>query len=111
MAVAEINNLVIEKGTDFSTEFSLFESNNSAAVLSSLGTSYATIRKHPTATDYKNFSVTITAATGKVKISMTAANTSELTAGRNYFDIVLTLGGLKTKVVKGTILVEESVSV
>ena len=42
---------------------------------------------------------------------MTAANTSELTAGRNYFDVVLTLGGLKTKVVKGTILVEESVSV
>jgi hypothetical protein len=111
MAVAEVNNLVIEKGTDFSTEFSLFEADNSAAVLNSLGTSYATIRKHPTATDYKDFALTITAATGKVKISMTAANTSELVAGRNYFDVVLTIGGLKTKIVKGTILVEESVSV
>jgi hypothetical protein len=111
MAVAEVNNLIIEKGTDFSTEFSLFEADNSAAVLSSLGSPYATIRKHPTATNYKNFSITITAATGKIKISMTAANTSELTTGRNYFDIVLTLGGLKTKILKGTILVEESVSV
>jgi hypothetical protein len=111
MAVAEINNLVIEKGTDFSTEFSLFESDNSAAVLTSLGTAYATIRKHPTATSYKNFSLTITAGTGKVKMSMTAADTSELIAGRNYFDVVLTIGGLKTKIIKGTILVEESVSV
>ena len=111
MAVAEINNLVIEKGTDFSAEFNLFESDSSAAVLSGLGTSYATIRKQPTATDYKNFTISITAATGKIQVSMTAANTSELTAGRNYFDIVLTLGGLKTKVLKGTILVEESVSV
>lgn len=111
MAVAEINNLVIEKGTDFSAEFNLFESDSSAAVLSSLGTSYATIRKHPTATDYKNFAITITAATGKVKVSMGSTITSELTPGRNYFDVVLTISGLKTKVVKGTVLVEESVSV
>ena len=111
MAVAEVNNLVIEKGTDFSAEFSLFEADNSVAALNSLGTSYATIRKHPTATDYKDFSLTITAATGKVAIAMTSGNTSQLTSGRNYFDVVLTIKGVKTKIIKGTILVEESVSV
>ena len=32
-------------------------------------------------------------------------------AGRNYFDVVLTINGRKTKVIKGTAIVEESASV
>lgn len=111
MAVAEITNIVIEKGTDFEATFNLFDPDQSATVLSGLTTTYASIRKFPEATAYEEFGKEITAGTGTIKLTLTAEQTARLSAGRNYFDIVLTIGGKKTKVVKGTAIVEESVSV
>jgi hypothetical protein len=111
MAVAEVTNIVIEKGTDFEVTFNLFDPDQSASVIIGLTTTYATIRKYPDATDGEEFSKTITAGTGTIKLTLTATQTANLKAGRNYFDVVLTLGGKKTKVIKGTAIVEESASV
>lgn len=111
MAVAEINNLVIEKGTYFEATFNLFDPDNSVASLTGLSTTYATIRKHPTSTVYEEFSYTITGATGIIELSLTDTQTSNLEVGRNYFDVVLTIEGKKKKVLKGTAIVEESLSV
>jgi hypothetical protein len=111
MAVAEINNIVIEKGTDFEATFNLFDSDQSATVLSGLTTTYATIRKYPEDPSGEEFSKTITAATGTIKLTLSATQTANLKAGRNYFDVVLTISGKKTKVIKGTAIVEESASV
>lgn len=111
MAVAEISNIVIEKGTDFEVTFNLFDPDQSVAVLSGLSTTYASIRKYPEATAYEEFSKTITAGTGTIKLILTATQTANLKAGRNFFDVVLTIGGKKTKVIKGTAIVEESASV
>jgi len=110
MAVAEITNIVIEKGTDFEATFNLFDPDQSASVLSGLTTTYASIRKYPDATAYEEFSKTITAGTGTIKLTLTATQTANLKAGRNYFDVVLTIDSKKTKVIKGTAIVEESVS-
>lgn len=110
MAVAEVSNIVIEKGTDFEATFNLFDPNQSASVLSGLTTTYASIRKHPEATSGQEFSKSITSSTGTIKLSLTSEQTASLTAGRNYFDVVLTMNNKKTKVIKGTIMVEESVS-
>jgi len=111
MAVAEVTNIVIEKGTDFEATFNLFDPDQSATVLSGLSTTYASIRKFPDSTTGEEFSKTITSGTGTIKLSLTATQTANLKAGRNYFDVVLTLGGKKTKVIKGTAIVEESASV
>jgi hypothetical protein len=111
MAVAEITNIVIEKGTNFEATFSLFDPDQSASVLSGLTTTYASIRKFPNAINVEEFSKTITAGTGTIKLSLSAEQTSRLSAGRNYFDVVLTITGKKTKVIRGTAIVEESVSV
>lgn len=111
MAVAEINNVIIEKGTHFEGIFNLFDPDQSVTILSGLTTTYARIRKHPTAIAYEEFSKTITLGTGTIKLTLTAEQTANLTAGRNYFDVVLTIDGKKTKVIKGTALVEESISV
>ncbi len=110
MAVAEITNLVIEKGTDFEATFNLFDPDESATVFSGLTTTYASIRKFPEATSYEEFTKTITAGTGTIKLNLTSEQTARLSAGRNYFDIILTIEGKKTKVIKGTAIVEESVS-
>lgn len=111
MAVAEITNIVIEKGTDFEATFTLFDPNQSASSLSGLTTTYASIRKYPGDTAYEEFSKTITAGTGTIKLTLTSTQTANLKAGRNYFDVVLTLEGKKIKVIKGTAIVEESTSV
>jgi len=111
MAVAEITNIVIEKGTDFEATFNLFAPDQSAAVLAGLSTTYASIRKYPESTGGEEFSKTITANTGTIVLSLTATQTARLKAGRNYFDVVLTISGRKTKVIKGTAIVEESASV
>ena len=111
MAVAEITNIVIEKGTDFEATFNLFDPDQSATVLAGLTTTYASIRKYPDATAYEEFSKTITAGTGTIKLTLSSTQTANLKAGRNYFDVVLTIGGKKTKVIKGTAIVEESASV
>ena len=111
MAVAEITNIVIEKGTDFEATFNLFEPNQSASVLTGLTTTYAAIRKFPEATTYEEFSKTITTGTGTIKLTLSSTQTARLSAGRNYFDVVLTLDGKKIKVIKGTAIVEESASV
>ena len=111
MAVAEITNIVIEKGTDFDATFNLFDPDQSASVLIGLTTTYASIRKHPTAASYEEFGKTITSGNGTIKLSLTPEQTANLTPGRNYFDVVLTLNGKKIKVIKGTIMVEESISV
>ncbi len=111
MAVAEITNIVIEKGTDFEATFSLFEPDQSTAVLAGLTTTYASIRKFPEATAYEEFSKTITAGTGTIKLTLSAEQTARLKAGRNYFDVILTIAGKRTKVIKGTAIVEESVAV
>ena len=60
---------------------------------------------------YEEFGKEITAGTGTIKLTLTAAQTANLRAGRNFFDVVLTIGGKKTKVIKGTAIVEESASV
>lgn len=111
MAVAEVTNIVIEKGTYFETTFNLFDPDNSATILSGLSTTYAAIRKHPTATVSEQFLTNITTGNGTIQISLTAEQTNNLIAGRNYFDVVLTINSKKIKVVKGTAIVNESVSV
>jgi hypothetical protein len=111
MAIAEITNIIIEKGTDFEAIFNLFEPDQSAVVLTGLTTTYASIRKFPESTSYEEFSKTITAGTGTIKLTLSATQTARLSAGRNYFDVILTIDGKKTKVIKGTAIVEESVSV
>lgn len=111
MAVAEITNIIIEKGTDFEVTFNLFNPDQSASILSGLTTTYAKIRKYPGSNDGEEFSKTITSGKGTIKLTLTATQTANLKVGRNYFDVVLTISGKKTKVIKGTAIVEESASV
>ena len=111
MAVAEVNNLIIEKGTYFEATFNLFDPDSSAATLTGLTTTYAYIRKHSSSTVFEEFSSTVTGGTGTIKLSLTDTQTSNLEVGRNYFDVVLTIEGKKKKVLKGTAIVEESLSV
>ena len=105
-------NIVIDKGTSFEATYNV--TNNDSSVYSLTNqTATAKIRKHPTATSYKSFTTSITTSTGEIKISMGSTVTAELTAGRNYYDVILTHAttGKVIKIFEGTALVHDTVAV
>jgi hypothetical protein len=110
MSVPSVN-IRIEKGTTFETTFTVTNSDGSVYSLNNY-TATSKIRKHPTASSSKSFSSTITSSTGEIKISMSAANTADLSSGRNYFDVIITKtsDGSVTKVIEGMALVVDTVS-
>ena len=121
MAVVEINSITIEKGTDFDAKFKILQPDSSNYTFSSGYSAVAKIRKYPTSPAYQSFKVDIIISTGEVIISMGRTTTELLSSGRNYFDILLTgpaanpsgvgIGTYTIKVVEGTIIVSDTVTV
>ena len=110
MAIPAVN-LTIEKGTDFEAIFTVANSDGSVFSLSNYSAT-SKIRKHPTATSSKSFSTSITVATGEIRISMGSTVTADLSAGRNYYDVIITNtgSGKVQKVFEGTVIVSDMVS-
>lgn len=110
MSVPEVN-LRIEKGTDFDATFKVSNADGSVFSLSGY-TASSKIRKYPTSPDSQSFSTSITTATGEIKISMASTITSQLDAGRNYYDVIVTNSGAGKvqKVFQGTAIVSDTVS-
>jgi hypothetical protein len=113
MAVAEINNLIIDKGVDFEATFNILSPDDSPFSLNGY-TGISKIRKYPNSPTSHPFRVEITIATGEVKISMASTVTSQLSTGRNYFDVILNrslYGNSSTfKAIQGTIIVSDTAS-
>ena len=111
MAVPAVN-IVIEQGTDFDATYNVSNTDNSVYSLTNQ-TASAKIRKHPTATTSKSFQTSITVASGEIKISMGSTVTADLSAGRNYYDVILThtTTGKVIKIFEGTALVHDTVAV
>lgn len=111
MATPSVN-IVIEKGTDFESTFFIDNPEGDSFNLSGYS-AVAKIKRHPAATTSIPFSVNIIASTGQVRISMGNTITSQLSEGRNYYDIVIISQGYntKTKVIEGNALVYPSASV
>lgn len=111
MAAVSAVNLVIQKGTYFEETFALNAEDGGILNLNNQ-TAVAKLKKHPTAGIAYTFSTTLTVSDSTVKISMQPAITSTLPSGRCVYDLVLTSsGGIVSKVVEGTVIVQETVSV
>ena len=59
-----------------------------------------------------NFSITVTdAAAGQITMTMSAANTSNVSSGRYVYDVLITSGAsVKTRIIEGIITVLPSVT-
>jgi hypothetical protein len=111
MAAVSAVNLIIQKGTTFEAVFSLIAEDGIGLNLTNASTT-AKLRKHPTAGIAYTFSTTLTIGDSTVKISMPSSVTATLPTGRCVYDIILTSpGNIVTKVVEGTVLVQETVSI
>lgn len=111
MSVPAVN-LTLDKGTDFEATFNITNADESTFPLNNYS-AVAKIRKYPAAPSYKSFQTTITVATGEIRISMGATVTADLTAGRNYYDVIIVQAGTNRtqKVFEGSIIVNDTVSV
>lgn len=114
MAVAEINHLSIEKGTDFDETFKIFNEDGSLLDINDSFTGSAKLRKYSTSPISYPFNLIIDDENDEVNISMASTMTAQLPfSGRCYFDIILTYGYANPttkKYVKGTIIVNDSAS-
>lgn len=113
MAVAEINSLVIEKGSDFDATFTIYNEDGSKLGITTNFTGVSKLRKYPTSPITYPFNVYLNTDDSTVTISMASTMTSQLPSGRCYYDVMLTYGYAETttkKYVKGTIIVQDTAS-
>lgn len=112
MSAIYATNLVINTGTTFSQTFNLSSSENNSAFDLSGYTPTAQIRKWPGATGVTTFTAELgdPATAGVIILSLTAEQTATLKAGRHVYDIVITQGAQKQRVVEGSVLVREGVT-
>ena len=112
MAAVYVNNLVINAGSDFSQTFNLETSDTNSALDLTGYTATAQMRKYAgssTATDF-TVSISIPVTLGKIIISLTSAQTSNLKPGRYVYDVVITRNSIKSRVIEGMVLVREGVT-
>ena len=110
MAVYSVN-LTIYTGTDFEQSF-ILANDSDETVLNLNGYTVASkMKRHARSLTSINLNAAIVnVITGKIKLSLSSAETSNLKTGRYYYDIVLTKNGLKDRVVEGEVFVKKAVT-
>lgn len=109
--MAAYSEITIEQYSDFSTSITLDDVEGNAMNLSNY-TVISQIRKSPYSTTYYSFDTNIpNTSNGTIFISMTAANTANITPGRYLYDAVITnSNNEKTRVVEGIATVTPGIS-
>lgn len=109
MAVPAVN-ILIEKATDFSTNFKLKQD---GAPINLTGYTFSSkMRRHPSSSTSYSFTVTPLApySNGVIRVGMASTITSTLPTGRYFYDVLITLSGTTTKVIEGNVLVKGTAS-
>jgi len=113
MAAVYVNNLVVNAGSDFNQTFTLEGANTNSALNLTNYTITAQMRKWAGSSSATSFTTrVITPSTsGKIELSLTSEETSNLKPGRYIYDILIEdTTGSKTRVVEGMVLVREGVT-
>ena len=104
--MAAYSELTLEQYANFSTSINVDDSSGNAINLFGY-TAASQIRKSYYSTTATNFTASVTGvANGELTISMTAANTANISPGRYLYDVVITSPtSIKTRVVEGIVVV------
>ena len=104
-------NLTIHTGTDFEQTFLLEDGNSNSALNLTGYTGCARMKRYQSSSVAAAFSVAFTSLSGgKVRISMGAGTTTNLKAGKYFYDLVLNSGSKVERVIEGEVLVKRSVT-
>lgn len=104
-------NIIIDQGTDYSTNISLTDDNDAVVDLTGYSAS-AQFRKTYTSANSVAFSTAISPALGVIAISLTANASANVAAGRYVYDVVLTNGTthIVSRVVEGIVTITPRVT-
>ena len=103
-------NLAIDQGTTFQTTINVTDDAGDIVDLSGY-TGAAQMRKHYTSSTSTAFNITINASGGSVTLSMNAATSANVTAGRYVYDCELTSSGnTVSRLVEGIVTVTPQVT-
>lgn len=109
--MASISNLFVDQGADYSNIITVAATSGAPLDLTGY-TVKSQMRKSYTSSTYYNFTASIyDAVNGKVRIQLTAAQSTLITPGRYLYDIELTSGsGAKTRVIEGIVTVTPEIT-
>lgn len=103
-------NITIDQGSDFSTEIDVLDDAGDVVDLTGY-TGAAQMRKHYTSSTSTAFNVSINASGGTVTLSMNAATSANVTAGRYVYDCELTSSSnTVSRLVEGIVTVTPQVT-
>lgn len=102
-------NLVIDQGTDYSTTVNLTDDDGNPTSLSGYSVA-AKLRKWYTSSNSVSFSATVNEDLGQVTLQLTDSQTGNLVPGRYVYDVLLTNGGITSRIVEGIITVTPGVT-
>lgn len=110
--MATVSNLFIDAGSDYSNIITIASSTGAALDLTNY-TVASQMRKSYGSSTYFAFTASVyDAATGKIRLQMSAATTSTIPAGRYLYDIEITntVTSGKTRVLEGTVIVTPEIT-
>lgn len=102
-------NLLFHTGTDFAQIFTLADDGGAFNLTGY--TAMSKFKKNAGSTSSTSFLASIIDATGgKIRLSLTSAQTAEVKAGRYYYDLYLHKDGENTRVIEGDVIVKKAVT-
>jgi len=113
MAVTYVSNLVIYTGTDFDQTFVLEDAQSNSLKDLTGYSGCAQMKRYESSLKTADFLVSFAndRKTGKVTLSLLAADTTNLKPGKYFYDLILNSPtGTVTRAVEGTVLVKKSVT-
>ena len=103
--------MLIEQGATFSSTVNVEDTAGAAINLSGYSAASQMRKSYYATSNTAITSIVTGTANGEITLSMTAANTANLTPGRSVFDLLITSpSGIKTRVIEGIIIVSPGVT-
>lgn len=107
--MAQKVNISLDQGTTFNTDYTFLDDNNDVIDFTTY-TGAAQMRKSFASSTYHTFVVSL-GNNGIISLSMNAATTSSITAGRYMYDLEVTdLNGVVSRLVEGIVTVTPQVT-
>lgn len=103
--------LTIEQGADYATNVTINEDTGEAKNLVSYTASSQLRKSYYSSTAYDLNAIITSPQNGIITLSMTSANTANLTPGRMLYDVLITSpSGIKTRIIEGIAVIMPSVT-
>jgi len=99
----------IEQGANYGIEFTVVDEDGDLYTITG-ATCAASVRETKDTATSIDFTCTVTTATSLVTLTMTAATTQGFTYWSGYWDCELTIGGVVTRLLEGTVTIVQDVT-